>query len=185
MKVMAQPDPAAPAARQVVEITVADGYHPDVVEAYAGVPIRLIFRRTDAAACSDRVVFSSPRLERRLAPMSTTIIDLPAAFGREIRFTCGMGKYRGRIELVSSRSSAINRARRAWHHIEGDGSGATAALASLVLLLLLLLSSVLILAPALAVLLVGAATVAALAGRAQPSLRPPRQPRRELPDRGD
>ena len=183
MKVMAQPDPAAPGARQVVEITVADGYHPDVVEAYAGVPIRLIFRRTDAAACSDRVVFSSPRLERRLAPLSTTIIDLPAAFGREIRFTCGMGKYRGRIELVSSRSSAINGARRAWHRIEGDGRGATAALASLVLLFLL--SGALILAPALAVVLVGTATLAALAGRAQPSLRPPRQPRGELPDRGD
>ena len=44
--------------RQVIKILVSDGYHPDVIQAQAGRPIRLVFRRQDDRACSDRVVFS-------------------------------------------------------------------------------------------------------------------------------
>lgn len=83
---------------QVVEIVVANGYHPSVVEARAGVPLRLVFHRLDAHECSDRVVFSEPRLIRHLAPGADTVVDLPAAGPGEVRFTCGMGRYRGRIE---------------------------------------------------------------------------------------
>ncbi len=83
---------------QIVDIVVANGYHPSVVEARAGVPLRLVFRRLDAHECSDRVVFSEPRLIRHLAPGADTIIDLPAAGPGDARFTCGMGRYRGRIE---------------------------------------------------------------------------------------
>ncbi len=82
---------------QRVEIVVANGYHPSVVEVAADVPIRLVFHRVDAHECSDRVVFSEPRLVRHLAPGATTIVDLPAAGPGEVRFTCGMGRYRGRI----------------------------------------------------------------------------------------
>ncbi|HEY3336096.1 MAG TPA: cupredoxin domain-containing protein [Candidatus Limnocylindrales bacterium] len=88
------------AGRQVVEIVVEDGYHPDVVDAREGVPIRIVFARRDTQGCSDRVVFSQPRLERHLAPGATTIVDLPATHAREIRFTCGMGRYRGRINII-------------------------------------------------------------------------------------
>ena len=86
--------------RQVIEILVSGGYHPDVIEAQAGRPIRLVFRREDDHACSDRVVFSRPRVDRYLAPRSVTVVDLPPAAGGSIRFTCGMGRYRGRIDLV-------------------------------------------------------------------------------------
>jgi hypothetical protein len=82
---------------QVFEVLVANGYHPSVVEARAGVPIRLVFLRRDRQDCSDRVVFSEPRLVRHLAPQSDTIVDLPAAAAGEIRFTCGRGQYRGRL----------------------------------------------------------------------------------------
>jgi plastocyanin domain-containing protein len=92
--------------RQVIEIRVSDGYHPDVIEAQAGRPVRLVFRREDDHPCSDRVVFSRPRVDRYLAPRSVTVVDLPPAAGGSIRFTCGMGRYRGRIDLVQGNGSA-------------------------------------------------------------------------------
>ncbi len=105
LKSIAKLEPVGDGMRQVIEIVVSDGYHPAHIEARAGVPIRLVFQRRDDHACTDRVVFSEPRLERRLAPYATTIVDLPPAGGCEIRFTCGMGQYRGRIELLSPQAS--------------------------------------------------------------------------------
>ncbi|MBI2778119.1 MAG: cupredoxin domain-containing protein [Chloroflexi bacterium] len=100
----AQPDAGG---RQVVEITVRGGYRPHVIRARAGVPLRIVFQRDDDDACSERVVFSAPRLDRRLAPAGMTTVDLPAQPAGEIRFTCGMGRYRGRIELVDGESRSI------------------------------------------------------------------------------
>ncbi len=95
-----------PTGRQIVTVTVRNGYRPQSIPARAGLPLRLIFDRQDEEPCSERVVFSSPRLERRLAPNGATVIDLPAQPPGEIRFTCGMGRYRGRIELVDERDGA-------------------------------------------------------------------------------
>lgn len=92
---------------QLVEITVRGGYRPNVIRARAGMPLRIVFRRDDDDACSERVVFSAPRLDRRLAPAGTTTVDLPAQPPGEIRFTCGMGRYRGHIELVDQGPPSI------------------------------------------------------------------------------
>lgn len=89
-----------PDGRQVVEVTIRGGYFPARIVARPGVPIRIAFRREDDDRCTERVVFSAPRLERHLASAGTTIVDLPAQPAGEVRFTCGMGRYRGRIELV-------------------------------------------------------------------------------------
>lgn len=89
-----------PSGRQVVEITVRAGYRPGEILAWAGLPLRIVFRREDDDVCTERVVFSAPRLERRLALTGTTTIDLPGQPPGDIRFTCGMGRYRGHIELV-------------------------------------------------------------------------------------
>lgn len=98
--------------RQVVEVAVHGGYQPASIRAVAGLPLRLVFRREDDDACSERVVFSTPRLDRRLTPTGSTTIDLPAHPPGEIRFTCGMGRYRGQIEFVDERRpSALDRVR--------------------------------------------------------------------------
>lgn len=96
-----------PDGHQVVDVVVDRGYHPDAIIARAGVPLRLVFRREDDDACSERVVFSTPHMDRRLTSTGTTTIDLPAQPPGEVRFTCGMGRYRGRIELTSERASSI------------------------------------------------------------------------------
>lgn len=92
---------------QVVEVAVRGGYRPGAIVARAGVPLRILFTRDDDDDCSERVIFSTPRLDRRLAPSGMTAIDLPAQPAGEIRFTCGMGRYRGRIEFVDPGSRSI------------------------------------------------------------------------------
>lgn len=98
---------------QVVNIVVDGGYRPDTIRARAGMPIRLIFQRQDDDACFERVVFSSPRVDRHLSASDVTIVDLPGQGPGEVRFTCGMGRYRGRIEVSDSAAdSAIVAIRR-------------------------------------------------------------------------
>jgi hypothetical protein len=96
-----------PSGHQVVEITVRRGYQPDSIRAYAGVPLRIVFWREDDDICSERVVFSNPRLDHRLSATGATMIDLPAQPPGGIRFTCGMGRYRGHIEIVDDRRAPI------------------------------------------------------------------------------
>ncbi len=128
-----------PGRRATIHIVVADGYHPDHIAVAEGVPVRLVFHRDEDHPCSDKVVFSAPRLERRLAPMATTIVDLPPHWGTAIRFTCGMGRYRGRIELVpqadrstsSTRGSLVRVAGAAL--LTGLASVALASMGNLVL----------------------------------------------------
>lgn len=91
-----------PAGHQIVDIVVDRGYRPDAIEARAGIPIRLVFHREDDDQCSERVVFSSPRVDRRLAARGTTTVELPGQPPGEVRFTCGMGRYRGRIQVIDS-----------------------------------------------------------------------------------
>ncbi len=94
---------------QVVNVVIDRGYHPESIVARAGVPLRLVLRRDDGDACTERVVFSSPHIDRRLAASGATTIELPAQPPGEVRFTCGMGRYRGRIELITERAPSIMR----------------------------------------------------------------------------
>jgi hypothetical protein len=96
-----------PDGHQVVHVTVSTGYHPAAIIARADLPLRLVFRRDDEDACSERVVFSAPRLHRRLAPTGMTTIELPSQPFGEIRFTCGMGRYRGHIVFVDDRPPSV------------------------------------------------------------------------------
>jgi len=98
-----------PSGRQVVDVVVDGGYHPSLVIAAAGVPLRLVFRRDDDDVCSERVVFSAPHIDRRLAATGRTTIDLPAQPPGEVRFTCAMGRYRGRIQLVADKGPSLLR----------------------------------------------------------------------------
>jgi Cu+-exporting ATPase len=120
---------------QVVEVVVDRGYRPQSIVARAAVPLRLVFHRRDDDPCSDRIVFSSPHIDRRLARGTATTIVLPAQPAGEIRFTCGMGRYHGQIELRSDAPSLIDAMRadataplrRAWRLIRGPGGIARTA----------------------------------------------------------
>lgn len=96
-----------PSGQQDVDVLISAGYHPDSIIALAGRPLRLTFRRHDRDACFERVVFSSPHIDRRIPVTGSTIVDLPSQPAGEVRFTCGMGRYRGRIELVAEASPSL------------------------------------------------------------------------------
>jgi hypothetical protein len=98
-----------PDGHQVVDVVIDRGYHPAAIVAQAGLPLRLVFRRQDGDACTERVVFSSPHMDRRLAATGPTTVDLPAQPPGEVRFTCGMGRYSGRIQLIAERAPSIMR----------------------------------------------------------------------------
>ena len=116
-----------PRGDQVVEVVVDHGYRPHSIVARAGLPLRLVFRRRDDDTCTDRIVFSSPHLDRRLARGVETTIVLPPQPPGEIRFTCGMGRYHGEIELQPEPSHPLevvravlnDRLRRGWRFIRG------------------------------------------------------------------
>lgn len=104
---------------QVIEVAVRGGYWPGAIVARAGMPLRIVFRRDDDDGCSERVVFSRPRIDRRLVPRGETTVHLPAQPAGEVRFTCGMGRYRGRIEFMEqSRWPLVARLRDRTSQIE-------------------------------------------------------------------
>lgn len=95
------------------------GYSPDTIVARAGLPLRIVFRREDVDTCTERVVFSSPHIDRRLAITGETAIELPAQAPGQVRFTCGMGRYHGRINLVAvGKPSLLQRLRARASRLE-------------------------------------------------------------------
>src|SRR3990172_9558140 len=152
-----------PTGDQVVEITVDHRYRPESIVARAEVPLRLIFHRKDDEPCSERVVFSSPHIDRRLAPHGDTTIVLPPQPPGEVRFTCALGRYRGQIELRrDARPSLMERFRVGRSRLANPvGTAVVLWLLSLPLVALLV---GLILYPAAAVLATLFALIAWIAG---------------------
>jgi plastocyanin domain-containing protein len=153
-----------PDGRQVVEVVVNGGYHPDLITAIAGRPMRLVFTRHDDDPCTERVVFSAPRTDRALSATGITIVDLPARGPGDVLFTCGMGRYRGHIEIVRDRSSTSlgrlqDRASRLGRPV------VTALLFWVASLPLIALLGVLLLDPAAAIVAAGATLAVLIAGR--------------------
>lgn len=115
---------------QVIDVTVDKGFHPSIIHARPGLPLRLSIHRLDASECAARIVFSAPRLERWLALEATTVIDLPPLAPGEIRFTCGMGRYTGRIEVDRPGGRSLSLLRRrtgAWTRVVGGVADALLA----------------------------------------------------------
>ena len=147
---------------QVAHVTVDRGYWPAVIHARAGEPLRLVFHRYDGSECAERVVFSNPRLERHLCLAGATVVDLPAQPAGQVRFTCGMGRYLGRIELTDAPASELARLRRQFRQLETPlGTAFVFWISSLPLIALL---PVLMLDAAAALAVAGVVLVAWVAG---------------------
>jgi plastocyanin domain-containing protein len=103
-----------------ISIKVDHGFWPSALRATAGQPLRLAFTRLDPSDCASRVVFSDPRIERRLPLLSTTLIELPALHEGQLRFTCGMGRYSGCIEVMAPSQAPLARLRRVFVALRGS-----------------------------------------------------------------
>ena len=82
---------------QEAMILVKGGYTPDTIIVRAGRPVRLNFRREEAASCSDKVIFADFGKSADLPTGQTVAVELlpktPGVFG----FACPMGMFRGRL----------------------------------------------------------------------------------------
>lgn len=82
-----------------VRVRVRGGYEPDTIRAEAGVPLRIVFRREETAACSERVVFPAFGKSATLPRDRDVAVELLPEEAGEYEFTCGMGMLRGRLTV--------------------------------------------------------------------------------------
>jgi plastocyanin domain-containing protein len=78
-------------------VRVKGRYSPEVIEARPGERLRLVFRREETAACSERVIFPSLGKSVMLPPFEDVTVDLGPMPAGEHEFTCELGVLRGRI----------------------------------------------------------------------------------------
>ncbi len=79
----------------------AGGFDPARIDVRAGERLKLAFIRDTAPNCAQKVVFPKLGIEGRLDPGGIFVVELPAPErGEEIRFTCGMGMYKGTLVAV-------------------------------------------------------------------------------------
>jgi plastocyanin domain-containing protein len=83
---------------KTVRIKVSkDGFSPSTIEAEKGYPLTLIFTRTDAKNCGNKVVFRSLNISRNLPVGKPVTVKITPDKTGDISFTCGMGMYKGTI----------------------------------------------------------------------------------------
>jgi hypothetical protein len=75
----------------------ASGFAPAQLTVAAGRPVKLAVTREQLPNCASRVVFPSLGLTREVPLGRTVVIELPALPAGELRFTCGMGMYKGAL----------------------------------------------------------------------------------------
>lgn len=88
--------PGEEAERRAVEVT-ATGYLPAEIEAHVGRLLILAVTRTSEEGCGDQLVIPSLQLERDLPLNETVEIGITPTESGNIRFTCGMDMYEGKI----------------------------------------------------------------------------------------
>jgi hypothetical protein len=82
-----------------VEVNVSEkGYTPSVIEAKAGEPLTLVFKRTTDKGCGQELVFPGLDIRRPLPLNQEVEIEVTPRKGQSIAFTCGMNMYKGRVE---------------------------------------------------------------------------------------
>lgn len=81
-----------------IKITIGpNGFQPASVKADAAKSLTLAITRAAQPNCGNRIVFPSLGIARDLPLGETILIELPAQPAGELRFTCGMGMYKGQI----------------------------------------------------------------------------------------
>ena len=90
-------------ATPTTRVRVHGGYAPDTIYARAGEPLRLVFRREETAACSERVVFPDFGKSAMLPPYQEVIVELEPQEAGVYEFTCQMGMLHGRLIVEEGR----------------------------------------------------------------------------------
>jgi uncharacterized protein len=84
-----------------VRITIKETqFVPSTVQIPAGVPVRLVVDRQEAAPCSDQIAMPQLGVLQNLAPNAVTVVNLPPTKGGSYNLTCGMGMMSGTLVAV-------------------------------------------------------------------------------------
>ncbi|MDN6424857.1 MAG: heavy metal translocating P-type ATPase, partial [Bifidobacterium crudilactis] len=110
---------------QTVHITVKGGYSPSVIEASAGVPIRLEFDRQEDGECSSHVVFSELGIDKALPAFAHSTLELGALKAGEYPFACGMNMLHGSLIVHEAQGGADSAPATA--HLPTDSSEPTSS----------------------------------------------------------
>ena len=94
---------------QEAVIEVKGGYSPAVIEAEAGLPLRLIFDRKEDGECSSHVVFSDFGVDLALPPFRTTTLTIHPDRPGEYGFACGMNMLHGTLRVLPGKHHAAMR----------------------------------------------------------------------------
>lgn len=86
---------------QTATITVyATSYEPQRMTLKAGVPATLSFVTNNTQGCTRSLVFPTLKIQEILPATGTTQVELPALAKGRVPFSCGMGMFRGEIEVI-------------------------------------------------------------------------------------
>lgn len=85
--------------KQIVEVSVKGGYHPQKSVAKAGVPTTLRFATDGTYDCSSSIRIPSMGVAKSLPASGKTDIDLGSPKVAVLRGTCGMGMYTFEIDF--------------------------------------------------------------------------------------
>lgn len=95
---------------QEAVIEVKGGYNPAVIEAEAGMPLRLIFDRKEDGECSSHVVFSDFGVDLALPAFRTTTLTLHPDQPGEYPFACGMNMLHGTLRILPGKHASVGAA---------------------------------------------------------------------------
>jgi plastocyanin domain-containing protein len=82
---------------QEADITVKNGYTPDVLVVKAGRPVRLNFNRQETASCTEMVLFPDFDKSAKLPTGQWVSIELTPEKPGEYDFQCQMGMIHGKL----------------------------------------------------------------------------------------
>lgn len=95
---------ASPSAKPVdVRIEVKGGYRPTPASVPEGVPLRLIFKRTESSGCSKEVVVPAVNVKKELPRDEEVVIEVPAQKAGKLEITCGMNMQKGAVTVEARR----------------------------------------------------------------------------------
>lgn len=84
-------------AAQSVHVLVRGGFHPETIAARAGRPLRITFRREEAASWSERVIIPGLGRSVMLSQGEEVTVELMPERPGVYELTCQLGMSRGRL----------------------------------------------------------------------------------------
>jgi len=82
---------------QKITVVIDGGYAPSTITAKVGKPLAITFYRKEKSGCGNQVVFKSLGIKKDVANGARVTVKFTPKKAGIIKFTCGMGMYKGQI----------------------------------------------------------------------------------------